>query len=233
MFITFEGIDGAGKSTQTKILSEKLKLFGFKTTTTCEPTVKQPGVVSISELIFKGVNEANHCASERWFPVTEALLFMADRYEHVENVIRPALKNGFIVLCDRYIDSTIAYQGIGYKALSPEELMTVHNICVGLMPDITILLDIDPVDAYKRREKRKQHENMDNDGKQCIFERSRIEDMTKRREIFLHMANHNNNRYVIVQADEPEKHIADEIWSNLQRIYPEFFCQTGNNVQSV
>ena len=133
MFITFEGIEGCGKTTQIRLLSEDMTRRGLD----CIAT-REPGGTSIGEAI-RGI--FLHCTHDDMLPITELLLVTAARAQHVEQVIKPNLKAGKIVLCDRYVDATVAYQGFA-AGLGHEMVMRSHTMFVeALMPELTILLD--------------------------------------------------------------------------------------------
>ncbi|OYW86831.1 MAG: dTMP kinase [Sphingobium sp. 32-64-5] len=133
-FITLEGGEGAGKSTQLSLLAQALRERGLDVVETREPGGTE-GAEAIRGLLLSG-------AADRWTPRSEALLFAAARSDHVAKVIRPALDRGAWVVCDRYIDSNRAYQS-GASGLADEDLMTLHRIgSGGLMPDRTVLLTV-------------------------------------------------------------------------------------------
>jgi dTMP kinase len=133
MFITFEGIEGCGKTTQIRLLAEDMTRRGLD----CIAT-REPGGTSIGEAI-RGI--FLHCTHDDMLPITELLLVTAARAQHVEQVIKPQLKAGRIVLCDRYVDATVAYQGFA-AGLGHEMVMRSHSMFVeALMPELTILLD--------------------------------------------------------------------------------------------
>ncbi len=133
-FITLEGGEGVGKSTQTERLAKALRAQGHKVITTREPG-GTPGAEAIRALLMTG-------AAERWSAATEALLFAAARADHVARTIRPALAAGKWVVCDRYIDSTRAYQG-GASGMADEDIMELHRIgSDGLLPDRTLVLTL-------------------------------------------------------------------------------------------
>lgn len=141
-FISFEGGEGAGKSTQARLLAEALRARGDEVVVTREPG-GTPGAESIRTLLL-----SNEGAG--WNPRAEALLFAAARSDHVERLIRPALERGAWVICDRYLDSSRAYQG-GGGGLSDNDLLTLHAIgSEGLLPDCTFLLTVNPVTASQR-----------------------------------------------------------------------------------
>ncbi|MFO0291895.1 MAG: dTMP kinase, partial [Rhodospirillales bacterium] len=132
-FVTFEGGEGAGKSTQLRFLAEWLEAQGLAVVTTREPG-GTPGAERIRKLLVEGDADA-------WIPTTEALLHYAARVEHVERVVRPALAAGRWVLSDRFADSTMAYQGYGHR-LGPARIAALHRAALGgFKPDLTLVLD--------------------------------------------------------------------------------------------
>lgn len=133
MFITFEGIEGCGKTTQISLLAESLSRLGVACIVT-----REPGGTAIGEAIRAIFL---HCSNDDMLPVTELLLVTAARAQHIAQVIRPRLSSGAIVLCDRYIDATVAYQGYA-AGLGRETVMRSHDLFAGsLMPELTLLLD--------------------------------------------------------------------------------------------
>lgn len=134
LFITFEGADGCGKTTQIKLLDEYLRAKGYRTLLTREPGSKGLGE-KLREILLNYDGEVS--------PVAESFLFLADRAQHVDCIIKPALEKGIIVLCDRHTDSTLAYQGYG-RGLNLEEIRKLNKIATsGLTPNLTIVLDVD------------------------------------------------------------------------------------------
>ena len=148
-FFSFEGIDGSGKSTQAKALAEVLRASGHRVTLTREPG-GSPGAEEIRRLVLEG-------DPNRWSVETEILLFTAARRDHLERTIRPALARGEIVITDRFADSTRMYQGIsrGDLAATVDEL---HRLMIGIEPDLTFLIDIDPELGLGRAQARAGHE---------------------------------------------------------------------------
>ena len=141
LFITFEGADGCGKTTQIELLNKYLQEKGFKTLVTREPGAKGLGE-KLREILLNYDGEVS--------PNCESFLFLADRAQHVDCVIKPALKKGIIVLCDRHTDSTVAYQGYG-RQLDIEQIKNLNKIAVnGLKPDLTIVFDIDIETSMQR-----------------------------------------------------------------------------------
>jgi dTMP kinase len=145
MFITFEGPDGSGKSCQMPLLADFLRQTGYSVFTT-----REPGGTPIGEEIRKIISNLKHTDM---LPRTEILLFQASRAQLVEKVILPHIHSSEIVLCDRYADSTLAYQGYGYQ-LNLDQLRNLINFATGgLKPDLTLLLDIDVEEGLRRRAK--------------------------------------------------------------------------------
>ena len=140
MFVTFEGLDGSGKTTQQRLLAARLAAEGRDVVSTREPGGTELGE-AIRDLVLHGGNVA---------PWAEAALYAASRAQHVEEVIRPALASGAVVLCDRYVDSSVAYQGVA-RGLGLERVLDLNLAAVGgLLPDVTFLLLLDPAAAAAR-----------------------------------------------------------------------------------
>jgi dTMP kinase len=134
-FLSFEGIDGSGKSTQARLLADALRAEGQDVVLTREPG-GSPGAEEIRRLVLEG-------DPARWSPETEALLFTAARRDHLERTIRPALARGAFVVCDRFADSTRVYQGVTRGDLRAL-VDGLHALAIGVEPDLTFLIDIDP-----------------------------------------------------------------------------------------
>jgi dTMP kinase len=147
-FITFEGLDGTGKSTQMRKLAAVLRSAGYKVVET-----REPGGTATGEKIRKVLLDSK---TEGLSPLAEMALMFASRAQHIAEIIQPALDRGEIVLCDRFTDSTEAYQGFGRK-LGSENVLKLHRIlCGNLWPDLTILLDSDPGMSLGRARRRNQ-----------------------------------------------------------------------------
>lgn len=157
-FITFEGIDGVGKTTQIKLAAQRLTELGQKVVIT-----REPGGTAIAERVRNIVLDPTLQLSVR----TEALLFMASRSEHVEQIIKPALIAGKTVLCDRFCDSTFVYQGLT-QGLKVEDLTDLKALNLqatgGILPDLTIVLDADPQQLLQRRNERGVADRFENKG---------------------------------------------------------------------
>ena len=154
-FIAFEGGEGAGKSTQARMLAEALAERGLETVVTREPGGTE-GAEAIRRLLLDP-------AGPGWSPAAEALLFAAARADHVARLIRPALARGAWVICDRFVDSSRAYQGAG-GGLSDEDLLALHRFgSGGLLPDLTLLLDV-PAEQIAERLARRDGDEVDRIG---------------------------------------------------------------------
>ncbi len=140
-FISFEGIDGSGKSTQARLLAEALRARGREVVLTREPG-GSPGAEEIRRLVLEG-------ATDRWSAETEILLFTAARRDHLEKTIRPALERGADVITDRFADSTRIFQGITRGDLQ-DSVDRLHAMMIGVEPDLTLLIDIDPAEGLRR-----------------------------------------------------------------------------------
>jgi len=140
-FISFEGIDGSGKSTQARLLAKHLQEQGGSVVLTREPG-GSPGAEEIRKLVLEG-------PPDRWSAETEILLFTAARRDHLERTIRPALAAGKIVICDRFADSTRMYQGLRGNGLR-RMVDSLHDLMIGQEPDLTLLIDMDPALGLKR-----------------------------------------------------------------------------------
>jgi dTMP kinase len=195
-FITFEGGEGAGKSTQILRLAEALKKQGRKVVVTREPG-GSAGAEAVRHVILSG-------AAEQFGIEAEAILFAAARNDHVEQVIRPAVKAGKIVLCDRFMDSTRVYQGMS-GGLDAGFVENLERVAVnGMVPDLTIILDIDPVTGLQRAAIRRA-------GPADRFEKETVETHQRRREGFLAIAKAEPGRCAVIDAQREPDAIADDI----------------------
>ncbi|GAA6176754.1 dTMP kinase [Sulfitobacter pacificus] len=141
LFISFEGIDGSGKSTQARLLADHLRGLGHDVVLTREPG-GSPGAEEIRALVLQG-------DPDRWSARTEILLFTAARRDHLERTIQPALEAGKIVICDRFADSTRMYQGLSRGDLRAM-VDDLHRLMIGMEPDLTVLIDMDPTKGLSR-----------------------------------------------------------------------------------
>ena len=198
LFISFEGIDGCGKSTQAKILSEELKNLGYNSI-----ILREPGGSIISEKI-RNILLHNHL--KKISHKTEALLMAASRAQLVEEVIKVKLKQDIIVIADRYIDSTIAYQG-GGRGLEIKTLHQLNNFATdNLIPDLTFLIDLEPMNALKRR----------GAGDLDRIEKIGNNFQEKVREQYLKLA-HNNKRFILIDGEDSVENIHSMILNSVKR----------------
>lgn len=201
VFITLEGGEGAGKSTQARALAGRLRDNGYLVCQTEEPTGVPLGK-AIKQLFERQVDTGEEIAS----PLAELFLFEAARAQHVRDVIQPALDRGEIVVCDRFADSTTAYQGYG-RSLELREVETCNYIATGgLVPDITLLLDIDPQPGLARAEADTGGRTRDSIGQESLQFHKIVRDG------FLSIAKANPERVVIVDASRPPEEVTDAIW---------------------
>jgi dTMP kinase len=206
LFIAFEGGEGAGKSTQATQLHNHLRQHGEQVFATHEP-----GATSVGKAIRSLLLETD----EPITPRSEALLFAADRAHHVETEIRPRLAAGYHVLCDRYVDSSIAYQAAG-RTLSVEEVARLSEWATqGLVPDLTVLLDIAPADGQARVGDRSSAAGPDRMEREPLAFHERV------RAGFLAQARREPGRYLVLDAMRPVAELAAEIAAAvLSRIEP-------------
>lgn len=165
MFITFEGIDGSGKSTQARLLAETLRTEGHPVLLTREPG-GSPGAEEIRRLVLEG-------DPDRWSAETEILLFTAARRDHLERTIEPALGRGEVVISDRFADSTRMYQGLSRGDLRAT-VDKLHAMMIGREPDLTFIIDMDPVMGLARAKGRKGAEERFEDFGADLQERMRV-----------------------------------------------------------
>ncbi|MFM2042183.1 MAG: hypothetical protein RLY86_759 [Pseudomonadota bacterium] len=198
-FITLEGGEGAGKSTQIRLLAEHLRARGHDVLLTREPG-GNPGAEEIRVLLVTG-------EPGRWLPLTEAILVNAARQEHLARTIRPALAAGAWVLCDRFADSTIAYQGYGL-GVDRAQLAALERITVGdTRPDLTLVLDIDPADGIARTLSRAS----DRGAVEDRYERMGTEFHARLRQGFREIAAADPARCQVIAAARPMEMVAADI----------------------
>lgn len=204
-FIVFEGGEGVGKTTQIQRLADTLTSAGEPPLVTREPGGSTIGRQIRRILLDPDTGIIDHRA--------EALLFAADRAEHVASIIRPALTSGTTVLCDRYMDSSAAYQGSG-RGLSRDEVINLSMWATNnLVPDLTILLDLDPASGLARCTR-------DEFGSADRIEAEASEFLHAVRDGFLDLASRNPDRYLIVNADQPADDIAALVWDRVEALLP-------------
>jgi len=203
--ITFEGGEGAGKSTQVSILVERLRSAGRHAITTREPG-GSPAAEDIRETLLLG-------KVKQFGPFAEALLFSIARADHIDTVISDALARGQWVVCDRFLDSTRAYQGatggVPAPVISALERLTLH----GIMPNLTIVLDIPVEEGLARMARRR--------GAPDRFESQDIAQHERIRKAFLTIAEEEPGRCVVIDARKPEALVAEDVWEAVaERLSP-------------
>ncbi|HMJ09688.1 MAG TPA: dTMP kinase [Pyrinomonadaceae bacterium] len=196
-FITFEGIDGSGKSTQLRLLAGDLRQKGIDVITTC-----QPGGTPLGRRLREAFLETEETVA----PLAELLLFAADRAQHVEFLIKPALAEGRIVISDRYADATFAYQGAG-RGFSENTVNEIIELATGgLKPDLTLFFDISVDTAVSRRHNRREDEAKAN---RMDFETADF--YTRVRNAYLKIAEREGSRFRVIAAEGPIEEIHAEV----------------------
>lgn len=193
-FITFEGIDGSGKSTQARRLNAALAAAGHDVVLTREPG-GSAGADQIRQLVLEG-------DPDRWSAETEILLFTAARRDHLERLIEPALAQGKIVISDRFADSTRMYQGLSRGNLRAQ-VDALHTLMIGREPDLTILIDMDPALGLARAKGRQGHEER--------FEDFGLELQMHMRDGFLALADEFSDRFRVIDGARPEDEVAADV----------------------
>ncbi len=199
VFVSFEGIDGSGKSTQARTLAESLRMQGHDVVLT-----REPGGAAGAEEIRRLLVEGN---PDRWSPETEILLFNAARRDHLEKTIRPALADGRIVISDRFVDSTRVYQGAARASLRPL-VDILHNLVIGIEPDLTFLIDMDPDTALARGLARRSGEDR--------FEELGAEFQKTLRAGFLELARAHPARIRVIDGAYPPERVAYKIEADMR-----------------
>jgi dTMP kinase len=209
MFITFEGIEGAGKSLQIRRVEKYLNQKNFRCLVTREPGGTGLGVALRQVLLREG--------GPRPQPVTELLLYLADRYQHVNEVIRPALDRGAIVLCDRFHDATRVYQGVA-RGLPSKLIDDLARALQFPEPDLTILLDLDPEVGLARARTRDQDKGTDTD--EGRFEAEDISFHTEVRKGYLALAESAPQRVRVIDSSGSVDEVFDQIQVVLESWLP-------------
>jgi dTMP kinase len=195
MFVTFEGLDGSGKTTQSERLAARLQAEGVEVFAT-----REPGGTELGEKVRDLVLHGGHVS-----PWAEALLYAAARAQHVEEVIRPALGHGASVVCDRYLDSSVAYQGVA-RELGLDRVLELNLTAVGgLLPDRTFLLALDVAEIGTRLDR--EHDRL---------ERESDEFHARAAEGYRELAERFPERIVVLDATRPADELAEEVYGALR-----------------
>lgn len=202
LFITFEGGEGCGKSTQIGLLTERLKALGKTVHQT-----REPGGTKLGEAI-RGLLQHEY-AGEGMCPESELLLFTASRAQITRELIAPALEAGEIVVCDRFMDSTTVYQGVA-RAIDPKQVAAINNFAVGkVKPHLTILLDLTPEVGMERVHQR-------SNGELDRMEKENLSFFNEVRRGYLELAHENPDRFLVLDASRPIDILETEIWNAVE-----------------
>ena len=196
LFVSFEGIDGSGKSTQARMLADRLRDSGQDVVLTREPG-GSPGAEEIRALVLQG-------DPDRWSAETEILLFTAARRDHLERTIRPALEAGKVVICDRFADSTRMYQGLSRGNLRAK-VDALHDLMIGVEPDLTLLIDMDPEIGLSRAKARNTVEERFEDFGASLQEAMRAG--------FLALAKEYADRFRVIDGARDTDTVAEDVWA--------------------
>ena len=207
MFITLEGIEGSGKTTQIGHIGRFLRSGGVDFTVTREPGGTELGAKIRAILLDP--------RSSEMAPATELLLYTADRAQHIRQVILPALDAGKVVLCDRYFDATLVYQGYA-RGLDLENILKLHQLmCDGLKPELTLLFDLTPEEGLARAWK--QIHNGGRCGDETRFEKETVDFHRKVRHGYLELARLDPERICIIDAAQSEERVRQQLFSILTK----------------
>lgn len=210
VFITFEGSEGAGKSTQVVRLVAKLREAGHEVV-----TVREPGGTPTGEAI-RDILQHN-AAGEDICAETETLLFESSRAQLVNNVIRPALERGAVVISDRFADSTTAYQGYG-RGFDVEVLLQLHAFAMrGLEPDVTLLIDVDIQEGFRRLQERNKNQNIELDR----MERESFDFHQRVYDGYQEMARRWSERFCVIDGKRDPGEIEIDVWAAVSRVIDE------------
>jgi len=206
-FITFEGIEGSGKSTQVRLLAQHLDMKSYNVDTT-----REPGEGAIGEEIR---NILLHQSNHQMDPLTELFLLIADRNQHVIELIKPSLNEGKIVICDRYIDSSVAYQGFG-RGISLDLIHALNLKAIDdVLPDVTYVLDLDVQKSVNRSQTRLIQQDMfEEEGR---FEMEHLHFHNKVRQGYLHLAERNPGRIKVFNSDTDVSELAERICDDVMK----------------
>jgi dTMP kinase len=206
LMVALEGVDGSGKSGLARYLSQQLAAAGHRVISTHEPGGTEAGAALRQILLASKAYD--------WTPTAELLLMNASRRQHVDMVIRPAIDAGHIVICDRFVGSTIAYQGAG-RGLSEALIRDLHQLVIDdVWPDLTLILDIDPEIALARSKRRLQESEID-EGR---FESLDLSFHRRVRQSFLEQAAKAPQRHRIIAADRPSDDVHRDAFEQIKHL---------------
>lgn len=202
MFITIEGPEGSGKSTVANSIVRRLEQLGYDVVHT-----REPGGTPIAESIRNVILDKNNTNLDAR---AEALLYAASRRQHLVEKVWPALKEGKIVICDRYLDSSLAYQG-GARGLGVDNILNINMFATeGTFPDVTLLFDITPEEGLKRIAANANREVNRLDLEKIDFHH-------KVRQTFLELADKYKDRYIIIDASKPLENVVEQAWEQIKK----------------
>jgi dTMP kinase len=205
-FISLDGIDGSGKSQAIELVARQLRVAGHDVIATGEPGGTQEGL-ALRKLILTP-------RPYEWIPLAELFLINAARVQHVEKIIRPAIAEGKLVLCDRFVASTLAYQGAG-RGIAIDIVAAMHECSVGgFYPDLTIILDLDPAIGLARSRRRLKEAHID-EGR---FESLDLSFHRRVRQSFLDQAAASPDRYTVIDADRSPEEVGGAVLARVKDI---------------
>lgn len=217
VFITMEGVEGSGKSTQIQRLAARLEKAGLPLVVS-----KEPGGTSLGREL-RALLLAHHASGEAWCPVAELLLFYADRAQHLAALVHPSLEAGKIVLVDRFEDSSWAYQGA--RGVPEADLMRLREVVLGdFKPDLTLVLDMDPEESLRRVGVR--NASLGDSFKETRFDQEALGFHRKVRQRFMDIARKEPGRVVLVPAGADPGVVEASLWSHVAT----FLCRRGIQV---
>lgn len=210
VFITFEGIEGSGKSTQIRRLADRLRTGGHEVVLT-----REPGGTDLGRRLREILLDT---AGPSLSPVTELLLYAADRSQHLTEIIDPALRRGAVVLCDRYLDATLAYQGYG-RELGCDAILKIHALApLDRRPDRTLILDLDPgIGVLRARDRNDRAGQADTEGR---FDNEAMAFHERVRTGYLLLAEQPVPRYRVLDAEGTEDEVHARVWSAVRDLIP-------------
>lgn len=217
VFITMEGVEGSGKSTQIQRLADRLERAGLPLVVS-----KEPGGTGLGREL-RALLLAHHASGESWCPVAELLLFYADRAQHLATLVRPSLAAGKVVLVDRFEDSSWAYQGA--RGVPEADLMRLKEVVLGnFKPDLTLILDMDPEESLRRVGLR--NADLGDSFKETRFDQEALDFHRMVRQRFTEIARKEPGRVILIPADADPGAVEASLWHHVSA----FLCRRGFKV---